>query len=174
MRVVNSVRLSRRRWGFLLLASAGFARPARAIAPGDAALPFELPSGTGLLRLADYRGKTVWLDFWASWCGPCKLSFPWLNDMQQRYAAAGLRVVGVNVDQQPKAAAAFLEARPARFDVAFDPAGTTPRAYAVQAMPTSVLIGPDGRVLMVHRGFAPADQAALELQIRRALKVPTP
>ena len=140
-----------------------------AVEPGEAAPEFELPGLQGQVRLADYRGKTVYLDFWASWCGPCKQSFPWMNEMQARYAAKGLRIVGVNVDRTAVDAQKFLQAAPARFDLAFDLAGAVPRNYAVKAMPTSFLIGPDGRVLAVHSGFQPEEKAALEQRIRLAL-----
>lgn len=163
------------RW--LILAIAGWlgaAGAALAVEPGQSAPAFELPGTQGALRLDDLRGKTVYLDFWASWCAPCKQSFPWMNELQQRHAAAGLRVVGVNVDKKPEAAQGFLAAVPARFDIVYDPAGTTPRAYAVKAMPTSVLIGPDGKVLLVHRGFSPGDRAELEQRITRALAASKP
>ena len=146
--------------------------PSHAIEAGQAAPDFELPGRQGqALRLADYKGKTVYLDFWASWCGPCKQSFPWMNDMQSRYASKGLRVLAINVDQKSDDAKTFLNDNPARFDVAYDQAGKAPRSYAIKGMPTSVLIGPDGKVLAVHSGFKDEQRGELEQQIRQALSV---
>lgn len=147
------------------------ALPALALDAGQRAPDFELAGPQGTVRLADYKGKTVYLDFWASWCVPCRQSFPWMNEMQARYKDSGLRVLGINVDQKPADAKTFLERLPAGFDLAFDAAGKTPRSYEVKAMPTSVLIGPTGTVLAVHRGFASEDRAGLERAIRQALNL---
>jgi cytochrome c biogenesis protein CcmG/thiol:disulfide interchange protein DsbE len=148
-----------------------FAPPAAAVAVGDAPPAFDLTGRVAAVKLSDYAGKTVYLDFWASWCGPCKQSFPWMNEMQARYGAQGLRVVAINVDQKADDAQAFLRKTPAQFDLAFDPTGQTPKAYAIKAMPTSVLIGPDGKVLSVHSGFKDQDRNVLEQQIRQALRL---
>ncbi len=142
---------------------------AHAVEPGQGAPGFELPATQGMARLADYKGKTVYLDFWASWCGPCKQSFPWMNEMHARYKGSGLRVLGINVDGKASDAKLFLERNPASFDLAFDASGAMPRSYGVKAMPTSVLIGPTGTVLAVHRGFSNEDRAGLERTIRQAL-----
>jgi cytochrome c biogenesis protein CcmG, thiol:disulfide interchange protein DsbE len=143
--------------------------PAAAVESGQAAPEFDLPGRLGAVKLSDFKGKTVYLDFWASWCGPCRQSFPWLNDIQARYGGQGLRVVSVNVDQKIDDARAFLKDNPAGFDVAFDQAGKIPRAYAIKGMPTSVLIGPDGRVLMVHLGFRNDQRVERERLIRLTL-----
>lgn len=147
------------------------ALPAAAVAVGDVPPAFDLTGRVAAVKLSDYAGKTVYLDFWASWCGPCKQSFPWMNDMHARYAAQGLRVVAINVDQKADDAQAFLRKTPANFDLAFDPTGKTPKTYAIRAMPTSVLIGPDGKVLSVHSGFKDQDRSVLEQQIRQALRL---
>lgn len=121
------------------------------------------------VKLSDYKGKTVYLDFWASWCGPCKQSFPWMNDMQAKYGSQGLQVIAVNVDKKQADATAFLAQRPVQFEVLFDAPGQTPQAYAIKAMPTSVLIGADGKVLQVHSGFREDQRQVLENQIKAAL-----
>ena len=157
----------------LLAAVAGLAGmstlPAQATEAGQTAPSFELTGPKGPVQLAAYKGKTVYLDFWASWCGPCKQSFPWMNEMHKRYGASGLRVVGVNLDQKTEDAKAFLAANPALFDLAFDPEGKTPKAYGIKGMPTSMLIGPDGKVLMVHQGFKDESRDELEKQIKQAV-----
>lgn len=143
--------------------------PAGAVEVGQSAPDFDLAGSLATVKLSDYKGKTVYLDFWASWCGPCKQSFPWMNEMQARYSAKGLRVVGINVDQKTDDAKAFLKDTPARFDVAFDQTGKTPKTYAIKGMPTSVLIGADGKVISVHSGFKPEQRAELQAQIEQAL-----
>ena len=152
---------------FLLAAT--LAQSVLAVEVGQAAPDFDLPGRLAAVKLSDYQGKTVYLDFWASWCGPCKQSFPWMNEMQTRYSGQGLRVVGINVDQKTDDAKSFLKDTPANFDVAFDASGKTPKTYAIKGMPTSVLIGPDGRVLSVHSGFKDEQRAELEAQIKHAL-----
>ncbi|MBU6258342.1 MAG: TlpA family protein disulfide reductase [Burkholderiales bacterium] len=121
------------------------------------------------VELAQARGRLVYLDFWASWCAPCKRSFPWMNELQRRYAAQGLQIIAVNVDAHAEDAYRFLRAMPAQFTVAFDERGDTPRDYRIQGMPTSMLISPQGRVLYVQRGFHVEDEASMENRIRTAL-----
>jgi cytochrome c biogenesis protein CcmG/thiol:disulfide interchange protein DsbE len=144
---------------------------AAAIEQGAQAPQFDLPGKEGPVQLAKYQGKFVYVDFWASWCGPCRQSFPWLNEMQARYGARGLQVVGVNLDAKGEDARKFLAEYPARFQIAFDAAGATPRAYGIKGMPSSVLVGPDGKVLFLHAGFKEADRAELEKSIQKALGV---
>jgi len=140
---------------------------------GKAAPVFELPSdNASTLALQQLRGQVVYLDFWASWCGPCRLSFPWMAEMHKRHAPQGLAVVAVNLDARMADAQAFLKSMPAPFRIAYDAKGQTPREYAIKAMPTSVLIGRDGRVRLVHGGFRPSETAALEAAIIEALKEP--
>ena len=153
----------------VVLAAALEASGACALDKGAAAPAFDLPGKDGAVQLAKYQGKLVYVDFWASWCGPCRQSFPWMNEMQARYGAKGLQVVGVNLDAKTDDARRFLAETPARFAIAFDPAGATPRAYGIKGMPSSVLIGPDGKVLYEHAGFKEADRAALEQVIQKAL-----
>ncbi|WP_141101006.1 choice-of-anchor D domain-containing protein [Roseateles aquatilis] len=122
--------------------------------------------------LHDGKARLTYVDFWASWCGPCRQSFPWMNRMQARYGAQGLRIVAVNLDASREDAQSFLQQVPASVALAFDPKGDTARRVGVRAMPSSVLLGPDGRVLMQHAGFRAEDEAALEARIVAALKTP--
>jgi thiol-disulfide isomerase/thioredoxin len=139
----------------------------------DVAAPeFELPTAAGNISLAQYKGKVVYLDFWASWCGPCKQSFPWMNSMQEKYQSQGLQVIAINLDANKDDATSFLAGNPAKFTVAFDAKGLTPRAYGVKGMPTSYLIDRDGKVILQHMGFNTADREKLELKIQSLLGAP--
>jgi thiol-disulfide isomerase/thioredoxin len=130
-----------------------------------------LPSPDGNnFSLSSLRGKVVYIDFWASWCGPCRKSFPWMASMQSKYGSRGLQVIGVNLDEARADAIAFLKETPASFAVAFDPKGVTPSAWGVQGMPTSYLVSRDGKVLFQHQGFTDGDRAELERRIQAALE----
>ena len=153
----------------LLAASLLGAEGVRAAEPGQAAPLFELPGTKGTVALQKLKGRVVYVDFWASWCGPCKQSFPWMNEMQAKYGARGLQVVGVNLDAKTADAEKFLAEVPARFTVAYDPKGDTARRYEIKGMPSSVLVGPDGKVVKVHAGFREDERKALEDAIVAAL-----
>lgn len=118
--------------------------------------------------LAPYAGRVVLLDFWASWCGPCAESFPWLNEMQARYGQ-DLAIVGVNVDADAAAADAFLRKHPATFGILRDPEGALPEFYEINGMPSSVILDRDGRVLHQHSGFRKQQLSEYEAAIRQAL-----
>jgi cytochrome c biogenesis protein CcmG, thiol:disulfide interchange protein DsbE len=145
--------------------------PVHALEYGEIAPSFELPSDSGLISLADSKGKVVYLDFWASWCGPCRQSFPWMNELQSRFSERGLQIIAVNLDAQTGDAQKFLAQTMASFVVAYDPKGLTPRLYGVRGMPTSILIGRDGKILMTHMGFNKGNRPELEEKIRQALEV---
>lgn len=136
---------------------------------GKPAPAFDLPGASGQVKLADLRGKLVYVDFWASWCSPCKQSFPWMNEMQAKYGANGLQIVGIAVDNKREDAETFLKDTPAKFTVAFDTKGDSPKSYQIKGMPSSYLVAPDGRVLYAHAGFREQDKKELEEKIRQAL-----
>ena len=141
---------------------------AGAATAGTAAPTFALDGRTGPVKLADYRGKYVYLDFWASWCGPCKHSFPWMDALQKRYGA-GLQVLAVNVDTNRADAEQFLALVPSGFVIAWDPAGAVARQYAIKGMPSSVLIDPAGQVVAVHAGFNDATPARVDAELAAAM-----
>jgi thiol-disulfide isomerase/thioredoxin len=154
-----------------LLAPLFLSTSAFALERGEAAPDFTLEGPNGTVRLSDLQGEVAYVDFWASWCGPCKQSFPWMNEMHAKYQARGLRIVGINVDKRAADAQKFLARTPAHFALAYDAAGDVPRRYGVKAMPTSVLVGRDGKVLEVHSGFADDERAERERKIRAALGI---
>jgi thiol-disulfide isomerase/thioredoxin len=136
----------------------------------DAAPDFTLKSRAGEnIKLSELRGQVVLINFWASWCGPCRQSFPWMNDLQKRYGDKGLAIVAVNLDKDREFANAFLSEVPASITVVFDPAGTTAERYKVKAMPTTVLVSADGHVLVTHTGFDARHAPEFEAQIAEAL-----
>jgi len=130
---------------------------------------FSLKGDNGQISLNKYRGKVIYLDFWASWCVPCRKSFPWMNAMQNKYKAKGLVVIGVNLDDNREAAKAFLSQVPADFTIAYDPDGETPGKYQVEVMPTSYLIDRDGKLVYKHRGFKKSQSAEMEHKISSLL-----
>lgn len=137
--------------------------------PGGLAPGLTLSASDGEPVLATGRWRLLYLDFWASWCGPCRQSFPWMNQLHDRHLGAGLRVVGINLDAKADDAQAFLRQIPARFAIAYDPAGGSAKAFGVKAMPSSYLLRPDRSVLWVHRGFRPEERDELERRIAAAL-----
>jgi thiol-disulfide isomerase/thioredoxin len=129
---------------------------------------FTLPTRSGTVSLDSLRGHVVLVDFWTSWCEPCRQSFPWMKTMHDRYAAKGLAIVAVNLDKDRAAAEAFLLKFSAPFTIAFDPSGKTAEDFQVKAMPTSFLIGPTGKLLYSHAGFDPKKTGSLETLIQEA------
>ncbi len=146
------------------------ATAAHAVDAGAPAPNFALPTAKGEpVALDKLRGKVVYVDFWASWCGPCRRSFPWMNEMQQKYGAKGFTVVAINVDKKRADADKFLALLPANFPVVYDEAGTTPAAFAVQGMPSSYLIDARGNVSYVERGFTDESRGPLEERVKALL-----
>jgi cytochrome c biogenesis protein CcmG/thiol:disulfide interchange protein DsbE len=132
-------------------------------------LPIAAAHAAPSIDLDDFRGRVVYLDFWASWCAPCLQSFPWMQAMQAAYEPRGLTVVAVNLDPYRKDAERFLAKFHPNFDVRFDPQGEMAERFKIQGMPTSVIIDRHGVPRFTHIGFRPVDQAAYEDQLRQVL-----
>ena len=114
------------------------------------------------LNFAQFKGKVVYVDFWASWCGPCATSFPFMNNLSRDLKAQGLEVIGVNLDENLEESKQFLEQQPADFIIASDPDQQCAKQVGLKAMPTSYLIDKKGMVRHVHIGFRPGE--ALEFR----------
>jgi peroxiredoxin len=123
-------------------------------------------------NLADYRGKVLYVDFWASWCGHCGPAFRFLNALEAEFRDAGFAVVGISVDEQVELAQAFLDRHPAGFTVAVDPSGDCPAAFSLTAMPSSFLVDRGGVIRQVHVGFRAGATAARHEEIRRLVAEP--
>ena len=136
---------------------------------GQAAPPVVLPllsaGSPEVLSLESLRGKVVYLDFWASWCGPCRLSFPQLEQLRQELGPQGFEVLAVNVDEFEPDALRFLAEIPVSYPVVRDGTGDTPLSYGILGMPTGYLIDRDGVVRLVHQGYRKSDGAALRTSI---------
>ncbi len=119
--------------------------------------------------LREFQGKVVVLDFWASWCVPCRRSFPWMNSMQEKYADQGLVIIGVNLDVVDADAQAFLRETPADFRIISDPDGALAREYDVIAMPTSYIFDRNGDLVIRHLGFKVRRQEEYEALLAETL-----
>ena len=128
-----------------------------------------LPSLNGNIQLESLKGKVIYLDFWASWCLPCKKSFPWMNQIKQSYADQGFEIVAVNLDKDRTLADAFLKEMKVNFQVAFDESGDTAAEYKLRGMPSSYLIGRDGKLYASHIGFREKDKQKMEQAIESLL-----
>lgn len=162
-RVTRIVVLLAMVWPALAAASA---KPA---APPPLAPSFTLASDAGTVSLDSLRGRAVLVDFWASWCGPCRKSFPWLKSMQEKYGAKGLTIVAINVDKDREAADKFLSEFPTPFVVAYDPDGKVAELFHVAAMPSTYVIDLEGRIAYAHRGFEPKKAPEIESHIVETL-----
>ncbi|WP_421851220.1 TlpA disulfide reductase family protein [Novosphingobium sp.] len=123
-----------------------------------------------LLDLAKYRGKVVYVDFWASWCGPCKLSFPFMQQLAARYPASDLAVVTVNVDRQRGAADAFLRQVKSSLPVIYDAAGDLAQTWKVTDMPTSLVFDRKGAMRFRHQGFFPGKAREYEGHVAQLVR----
>jgi len=136
------------------------------VAPG-----FSLSSRTGdKVSLEQLKGQVVMLNFWASWCGPCRAEMPLLEQMYKRYSPLGFTLIGVNVDAETKDAEKWLAATPVTFPVLFDTKSDVSKLYDVDAMPSSVFIDRKGNVRYLHRGYKAGDESEYLNQIRALLK----
>ena len=120
-------------------------------------------------HLEDLQGHVVYIDFWAAWCKPCRDSFPWMQQMREKYADSALRIVAINLDQKVEDMQAFLDQHPVDFPIVTDASYNLFRQFNIKGVPTSILIDQDGTEISRHEGFQVSEQDAYEQQIRQAL-----
>lgn len=138
---------------------------------GEAAPVFTLKDMKGnTVTLESFKGKIVFLDFWASWCGPCKEEFPELDALYQKYKKDGFEVIGVSVDNSASNVAEFLKKRPISFTVLTNTKGDVAETYGLPGMPTGFIIGKDGIIRHRHAGFSKAFLPVYEKEIVELLK----
>lgn len=145
----------------LLLSTFVNAQPAPDFALNNANLP---------ATLAGLKGQVVYIDFWASWCTPCRKSFPWLNKVQKEFEDQGFTVIAVNVDVDKVLSDEFLQEVPANFPIVYDPKGKIAKAYQLVGMPSSYIVNRNGDVVVAHVGFYSEKTSKYQTEIEALLK----
>ena len=147
-----------------LAASAGATTP-------RAAPDFALPARDGGdVRLSELKGQVVMINFWATWCGPCRQEMPLLQQLQAKYEPLGFTLLGINVETDSAPAQAWLKAVPVSFPILFDRSNEVAGRFGVEGMPSSVFVDRVGNVRYVHRGYKPGDEATYADMIRSLVK----
>jgi peroxiredoxin len=138
---------------------------------GQSAPDFVLKSSTGNnMRLSEYRGDVVMINFWATWCGPCRQEMPLLDDLYGRYQRVGFTLLGVNIDDDSRRAMKMIDELGVSFPVLFDESKDVSKLYAVEAMPVTVLVDREGTVRHVHHGYKPGYEEKYLTEIRALLR----
>jgi len=154
-----------------LTAVATLSAAAATLQTGAAAPAFQLNSNSGKpLALADFRGQIVLLNFWASWCGPCRQEMPILEQLNRQYHAKGVTLLGINVEPDSAAAVSWLKATPVTFPILFDTDSKVSNLYEVAGMPNTVIIDRKGQVRYIHRGYSAGAENDYLNQIRALIR----
>ena len=155
-----------------MIAALGLALPALAADPtGSPAPQFTLGARGGQnVSLAQYKGQVVMLNFWASWCGPCRQEMPLLESIYKKYNKLGFTLIGVNVEPDSNAANAWLQQTPVSFPILYDKESKVSKMYDVAGMPTTVFIDRKGNVRLLHQGFRPGDENEYLNEIRTLVR----
>jgi peroxiredoxin len=144
---------------------------ARADISQGAAPDFTLKSDTGEnLRLSEFRGEVVMINFWASWCGPCRQEMPLLDELYTQYQPLGFTILSVNVEEDSTQAKQMLKDIPVNFPVLYDNQSEVSKLYKVVAMPSTVLVDRDGNVRYLHQGYKPGYEEAYQQQVRALIR----
>ncbi len=149
-----------------LLASTAMAEEISGPAPN-----FTLKSRSGEnLKLSEYRGEVVMINFWASWCGPCRQEMPLLEQLYTRYSPLGFTILGINVEEDSKLAEKLLEEIPVNFPILFDTENAVSEKYNVVAMPSTIMVDRDGNMRYLHLGYMPGYEVDYEKQIKELIR----
>jgi len=142
-----------------------------ALSQGDEAPAFSLPllGDSVSVELNKLRGKVIYLDFWASWCGPCRISLPQIDELQRSLGSDKFEVLAINLDEKPDNAIRFLKRFPVSYTVLSDPTGKVAEAYQLPGMPSSFIIDQSGRISMSHTGFKKGDIKQIRNHIEKLL-----
>ena len=154
-----------------ILLLCGMVPLAHALVGSGEAMNFTLKDVDGNnIRLSEYRGQVVLINFWASWCGPCRQEFPHLDELHRKYEALGFVVFGVNVEENRELADKVLREIPVTFPVLFDSENEVSQDYDVDAMPATVLVDRSGQIRFMHRGYKPGYEDLYEKQVRALIR----
>ena len=152
----------------LVLSAGSLAAPQAAQGPAP---DFTLKSLSGEnVKLSELRGQVVLINFWASWCGPCRQEMPLLDQMYQKYGELGFTLLGVNVEQDSADAQRLLHDTPVTFPILFDTQNVVSKLYDVTAMPSTVIVDRDGNVRFVHKGYQPGYEDEYQTQVRALVR----
>jgi len=144
---------------------------ASAVEEGKAAPDFTLKSLTGKnMKLSEMTGNVVLINFWASWCGPCREEMPLLNALHKKYEPLGFSVLGINVEENVEAARGFMKEFPVDFPVLLDNTNEVSQRYKVIAMPTTVVVDRDGNIRYLHQGYKSGDEAKYQKMVKTLVR----
>jgi thiol-disulfide isomerase/thioredoxin len=147
------------------------ATPALAVAPAGPAPQFQLASMAGKpVSLSQYKGQVVMINFWASWCGPCRQEMPILEKLSAKYKPMGFTMIGINVEPDSTLAANWLKSTPVTFPILFDTKSEVSKLYSVAGMPSTVIVDRKGNLRWLHRGYKPGDENEYLDQIRALVR----
>lgn len=142
-----------------------------AVSVGSTIADFTLPSASGKnIKFSELRGKVVLVNFWATWCGPCRQEMPLLNDIHKEYSAKGFTMLGINIDNKPKNAIKMMKKLGVNFPVVFDKSKSVSEQMGVEAMPFTVLVDRAGKARYVHKGYVSGDEKIYRAEIMKVLK----
>jgi len=167
--IYTSTLPTRMQFGFLLAISLllGLITSANVALAGQAAPTLSVKGLDNTdINISDFKGKVLYVDFWATWCPPCRKSFPWMEEMQQRYNGLGFEVLAISLDNKRSVIDRFLKSVPTSFIIAHDAKGKSAQVFEVKGMPSSYLIDRKGNIRLSHMGFNDKDKDRLEAEIK--------